>query len=127
MKPLRAKRIGRVTRRSTTIRYPAHEGRPLPFALQCLPQMLDPTPRNPGCATTRTWGGEYARMLREYGLQSFLDGQGLDVNPRTWAVKIEGRTYWTDDAQYGLAFVRAAKESQGLNAELYVQSGDDNG
>lgn len=73
----RAISTGRVTRKSYTVKR-THDGRPLPFDLQCHPKRCSPTPRHPGCATIKQ-----TRLRGMFGMyltspMDFLSGVLLD-------------------------------------------------
>lgn len=82
--------------------------KPLPLNLQVLPMRMTPTSRNPGCVTTRTQYGLQV-VMEQWEPRLFKAGKGLQRSPAKYRVECDGRTFYTDDAMYGLAFVRAAQ------------------
>jgi len=80
----RAKPNGRTTRASQSVKktkYAKRQDRPLGFDLQCHPQALARTSRNPGCATVHL--GFDVHMFRELDSWDFLTGVGLVRTSRT--------------------------------------------
>lgn len=103
----RAKGPGRWNRHGTQVKA-AHDGRPLPFSLQILPMRKTPLPVHPGCATTKTQYGLQS-MMERWDTLRFHCGTGLSRKPNKYRVECAGKTFYTDDPMYGLAFVRAAQ------------------
>lgn len=73
----RALSVGRVTRKSHTVKR-GHDGKPLPFHLQCHPMKARPTPVHPDCKTiqqTRLRGmfGMYCQSRMDFVSGVLLD------------------------------------------------------
>lgn len=74
----RAKPNGKVRRSSASVRktkYVKRQDKPLPFDLQCHPQVLERTPRHPSCITQHI-GFDVARF-KDLNSLNFLEGVGL--------------------------------------------------
>src|SRR5688572_30985685 len=95
---------GRTTRRSKLVRTRSRgQERPLPLNMQCHPQALTPTPRNPQCFSTDWVRAHYACMPDNR--QHYIEGRGLTIQgPWTpHSIEIEGKIVgWCADAAYGL-------------------------
>lgn len=107
LRTLRAKPLGRTTRKGLAVRKP--QGKPLPLHLQVLPQPLTPTPRNPGCYVDGSHWGAQVMMAREWPLSAWIEGRGLSATDGAWQVDCLGQTFYTDDVKLGFAWVQAAK------------------
>lgn len=109
---------GRTTRRSKLVRTRSRgQERPLPLSLQCHPQALMPTSRNPQCLAADPVRAHYARMPdnRAY----YLDGRGLGPEG-FYSVHINGAEVGrTNTMEYGLAYTQRAKHC-GLEAAFYI-------
>lgn len=122
----RANPHGTVTRASENVRRVARkQERPLPMHLQCHPQYLMPTSRNPDCETSE-WFGDYAEMYVHFKIADFIGGKGLSKG--RWAsggfcVRDEesGKLIGRGDPLYCKAFAEAAKD-RGIALECYVYS-----
>lgn len=108
----RAIGAGKVTRAQHLVRTRARrQERPLPLSMQCHPMAQTPTPLHPNCATPKLWGGHFIRIRDAFTPGSFIAGFGLSRKPKRFALYVQGkRRGYTDDINYGLGWVRAARK-----------------
>lgn len=107
------------TRRSLSVRKRHRkQDRPLPFDLQILPPYLRKLPLHPCCGTdVSSWGKQM--RLKEYSDNQLLKGVGLSLVRTDYEVQVKGkRVGYTEDPQFGLAFVREAQD-RGMDAKMY--------
>lgn len=113
----RARGPGRWTRAGLSVSR-KNDCRPLPLHMQVLPMKMDPTPTHPDCATTYTQYGMQIEM-ESWPTASFLAGKALSPSPKAWRIDISGKVYYSDNALFALAWVRAANHIRHrCNAEL---------
>ena len=117
----RAAPIGRTTRKSRAVRRTNRgQSRPLPFDLQVLPQRCAPIKVHPGCLTEGSQFHAQAQLQQDW--RALLSGVGLSDVGRyrihITSVLFGDRTFFSDDALYALAYMRALRHWD-LTADMF--------
>lgn len=114
----RALPTGSTTRRTLTVKRPSVP--PLPLHLQCHPQALRRTTRNPGCNTyLRPREGDFPR--EHFFSPAYEAGKWLSTEPSPVSVEVVGfGTWYAPSLPYAMAWKEAAEASGSLSVNVYT-------